>query len=473
MSAIYAWAPITKSVKQDDGTLMVYGPASDASLDRDGQRMNQAWLDKAVPRWYAEGANIREQHDPKRAVGVGVGLERADTGAWMLVSHIVDPVAVKKVETGVLKGYSIGIKEPKLQMGKAEAPNGEVVDGYICETSLADRPSNPGMLFTIAKADSAEGGLQPVENPTIVESPDAGDTEGEPDPAAVWDEEAAEKVDKPTVRKRDFTAAQRRRDAKTGAAMPDGSFPITDSASLHDAIHLVGNGKDPAAAKRHIISRARALGLTGQLPEDWGIGKADQLLADLAGMQADLAKYDEAADIAGAQAAMSAIATLIVSEATAMAAGREEEADDIEVLLQAYRGLCHFKCREENQGGMGDSTEPGDTSDVDMTKDSPAMGYKADHPDLVKAVAEATKRHEEREGELLQQIAALKADMAAKPMPGGPALQRTTQVRPSTETNQLRNEAQHLLAKSQASQDPHLRNGYWQRAQALLAKADA
>ncbi len=66
-----------------------------------------------------------------------------------------------------------------------------------------------------------------------------------------------------------FTEAERRRLAKTGAAMPDGSFPIVDKASLDAAIHLVGRAHDPAAAKRHIIRRARALMLKHELPLHW------------------------------------------------------------------------------------------------------------------------------------------------------------------------------------------------------------
>lgn len=168
----YAWAPIVKSEEQDDGTLVVYGAATDASLDRDRQRMDQAWLDQAMPKWMAEGGNIREQHDPKRAVGVGIGLHKDEnTGAWMLTSRVVDPVAVLKVKTGVLKGYSIGVKDPHVTMGKAEAPAGLIDGGTVCETSLADRPSNPGSYFMLAKADDS-GELVVVEDAEVVEESD-------------------------------------------------------------------------------------------------------------------------------------------------------------------------------------------------------------------------------------------------------------------------------------------------------------
>ena len=51
--------------------------------------------------------------------------------------------------------------------------------------------------------------------------------------------------------------------------MPDGSFPIANVKDLKNAIKSVGRSKNPAAAKAHIKKRARALGNTKLLPEDW------------------------------------------------------------------------------------------------------------------------------------------------------------------------------------------------------------
>jgi len=68
---------------------------------------------------------------------------------------------------------------------------------------------------------------------------------------------------------RDFTEKQRENASESGAAMPDGSFPIRTESDLKNAIRLYGNSKNPAAAKAHIRTRARALGLTSHLPEEW------------------------------------------------------------------------------------------------------------------------------------------------------------------------------------------------------------
>lgn len=76
------------------------------------------------------------------------------------------------------------------------------------------------------------------------------------------------------INKADFSEAQRRRMAASGAAMPDGSFPIRNRADLQNAIQSVGRAKNYDEAKKHIISRARTLGLTSMLPGDWNVSKS-------------------------------------------------------------------------------------------------------------------------------------------------------------------------------------------------------
>ena len=71
------------------------------------------------------------------------------------------------------------------------------------------------------------------------------------------------------MNKRDYSAASRRRMAESGEAMPDGSFPIANAADLRNAIQSVGRAANYEAARRHITRRARALGMTDMLPEEW------------------------------------------------------------------------------------------------------------------------------------------------------------------------------------------------------------
>ncbi|HLY73651.1 MAG TPA: head maturation protease, ClpP-related [Planctomycetota bacterium] len=69
-----------------------------------------------------------------------------------------------------------------------------------------------------------------------------------------------------------YTQADRDRMAKSGEAMPDGSYPIADEEDLSNAIHAVGRGTNNShsAIRRHITKRAHALGKSSMLPESWG-----------------------------------------------------------------------------------------------------------------------------------------------------------------------------------------------------------
>ena len=69
---------------------------------------------------------------------------------------------------------------------------------------------------------------------------------------------------------KDYSPEQRKKMAKDGSAMPDGSFPIADCADLKNAIQAIGRASDPDAAKRHIKKRKRALGCDDvELPDNW------------------------------------------------------------------------------------------------------------------------------------------------------------------------------------------------------------
>ncbi len=66
-----------------------------------------------------------------------------------------------------------------------------------------------------------------------------------------------------------LTQSGRTAEAKTGVAMPDGSYPIPDVAYLHKAIRAVGRSHDIAATKAHIKRRAAALGASSLIPPTW------------------------------------------------------------------------------------------------------------------------------------------------------------------------------------------------------------
>jgi HK97 family phage prohead protease len=76
-----------------------------------------------------------------------------------------------------------------------------------------------------------------------------------------------------TTSERAYSADDRKKMAAKGEAMPDGSYPIANASDLASAIKLSGSGNaSNASVRRHIIKRARALGLTNMIPDSWGAG---------------------------------------------------------------------------------------------------------------------------------------------------------------------------------------------------------
>jgi len=71
------------------------------------------------------------------------------------------------------------------------------------------------------------------------------------------------------ILKREFSDDKRQELASKGKAMPDGSYPIETKADLANAIQSYGRASDPKAVKAHIITQAKALGASDDLPEDW------------------------------------------------------------------------------------------------------------------------------------------------------------------------------------------------------------
>lgn len=155
-----SYAEIVKYDKNEDGTLMVYGKATDDTLDLDSQICDPKWLDTAMPQWFKSGGNIREMHGPS-AAGIAKEYEAKSDGHYIGV-HVVDPLAAKKVETGVYQGFSIGIKSPRV-VRDAKAANGRIIDGSIIEVSLVDRPANPSAKLILAKSVEGETSLVQVE----------------------------------------------------------------------------------------------------------------------------------------------------------------------------------------------------------------------------------------------------------------------------------------------------------------------
>lgn len=87
-----------------------------------------------------------------------------------------------------------------------------------------------------------------------------------------------------------YDAADRKHAAATGAAMDDGSYPIENRDDLNNAIHAVGRGgADHDAIRRHIIRRARSLGASSAIPDNW---TADGSLTGAVAKELDMTDLD-------------------------------------------------------------------------------------------------------------------------------------------------------------------------------------
>lgn len=71
---------------------------------------------------------------------------------------------------------------------------------------------------------------------------------------------------------RDVSTDERKKRAKDGTAMPDGSYPIANCSDLKNAIQAIGRAKDPTKTKAHIRKRKSALGCPDvEIPETWAL----------------------------------------------------------------------------------------------------------------------------------------------------------------------------------------------------------
>ena len=57
--------------------------------------------------------------------------------------------------------------------------------------------------------------------------------------------------------------------ARTGEAMPNGSYPIKHAADISLAVENWRNAGQPADARKHILRRATELGALHLVPDDW------------------------------------------------------------------------------------------------------------------------------------------------------------------------------------------------------------
>jgi hypothetical protein len=167
---------------------------------------------------------------------------------------------------------------------------------------------------------------------------------------------------------REFSDARRQTLADSGAAMPDGSYPIPDKDALRRAIASYGRAKDPAAVKAHIIKRARALGATSMLPEAWGGAPAKASMA----------------------AGHAAIGAGILQQMYSLLSCEADEPDQAANIQSSIRMMQAWMAQESAEiGSSGDLSDDDLVSEMKAAISGRAKGFELKAADLTSREASA------------------------------------------------------------------------------------
>jgi hypothetical protein len=279
--------PIEKMETTPDGDVMVWGKATDGSVDSDEQIVDTSFSSKAIADWLSTGANVRVQHNAQRdPAGVGVEAQTDGEGATWVKSLVVEPVAKRLVEKGVLRAYSVGIARPKI-VRDGVARGGRIVDGQIVEISLVDRPANKSCGIQLVKSadDGTPEWVGKVFGSDILAKAETVNVDVPANASITFSPDDLRKLLEHRKVAEERTAAKRDMDPDVGGGVDrdkipasdfagaDRSFPIVTPKDVHDAALSLGRakGQDTDKIKNRIIAIARRKGdaFVAQLPDAW------------------------------------------------------------------------------------------------------------------------------------------------------------------------------------------------------------
>jgi hypothetical protein len=152
------YGEIIKVEAQEDGSIRVSGVASTGAVDDADERVLPEAMKAALPAYMRFGA-LREMHG-LAAAGATLHAEVDEAGATRIEALVVDPVAVRKVQHGVYKGFSIGGKV----LARDPDDRRVITKLKLNEISLVDRPCNPEAVIDMWKAG---GGRTPTNAEVI------------------------------------------------------------------------------------------------------------------------------------------------------------------------------------------------------------------------------------------------------------------------------------------------------------------
>lgn len=280
-------------LKIDIARREVSGIATEEVVDASGEICDyettkpyfQAWSDGVKKASGGKSlGNVREMHSNIAAGKITDLIFNDADKSIVVVTKCVDDSTWNKITEGVLTGFSQGgdyVKRWK---------DGEFMrfTANPSEISYVDLPCVPTATFEVIKADGStemrkfapkaeplRGQVWCADDGSVHKTKAemlAKNSEIEAKAVAAKAAGSAEAIlndIEDALNKREFTDEERAAAAKSGEAMEDGSFPIKSEQDLKNAIRAVGRATDPAKAKDHIKTRAKAMGLESELPDDW------------------------------------------------------------------------------------------------------------------------------------------------------------------------------------------------------------
>lgn len=342
MAKLNVFIPITKV---DVAKRLVYGIATSEKVDKAGEVMDydstkplyKEWTDDFEKATNGKSlGNVREMHS-NIAAGKLTSISFDDENKKIEVcAHVVDDSSWKKVQEGVLTGFSHGgdyiarwkdKQNPEITRYTAKPSELSLVDNPCLaeatfeliradggrelrkftstqESNAMTKDSNDNYLLQqgwmakdgtlhkkreSAEKSNAEFDAKELAKQTAAPAQDAIDALNKQlsNEAPAGDDAAKEGLAKKAQEdddlakaaddyfaKKDFSDDKRKELATSGKAMPDGSYLIENTEDLKNAVQAYGRAKDKAKTKAHIIARAKALNDTAALPEGWGAEKS-------------------------------------------------------------------------------------------------------------------------------------------------------------------------------------------------------
>lgn len=323
------YAEISKMEAQDDGTVKVWGYASSEAVDSDGEIIAAEAMKAAIPDYMKFGA-VREMHG-SNAAGTAIEINVEDDGRTFFGAHIVDPVAVTKVKTGVYKGFSIGGSVT----ARDELNKSQITGLKLTEISLVDRPANPDAVFTCYKAD------KPKDDEETADKDD--------EPVDKTDETPADDTEKADGDKKDDKEDDKKDEAEKSASV---NLSESEIAILKAVLAKAEKPKDEPVAKSmwQVKSLADVLMSLKWLIEDAAYDNIDEaVIAQIKESAGSLAESLKALTVSEADRLVDGLAAKAdKSDDLAKAESVDELAKAQDALTKSNKALAEAQAEIEN-----------------------------------------------------------------------------------------------------------------------------